>query len=234
MPIDAASAMTRDVITVGPNARVAEVAAVLAKHDISAVPVCDGDGALLGILSEGDLMRPFGAANEMRRAWWLGILAEGTDLAPDPRLHSYGQTQCKGSHDPGGRHGDRADEPVGGCRSDEQAPHQARAGPVRWQSGRDCQPCRRCRGTDPLAERALRSTVRRPQRCREICCRLLDISTHMAHCVCVINKRRVHKEHDSTGQVPSCQLTWHWQPITKSTHCPGHQSRGAETLIFAI
>jgi CBS domain-containing protein len=83
MPIDAASAMTRDVITVGPNARVAEVAAVLAKHDISAVPVCDGDGTLLGILSEGDLMRPFGAANEMRRAWWLGILAEGTDLAPE-------------------------------------------------------------------------------------------------------------------------------------------------------
>jgi CBS domain-containing protein len=83
MPVDAASVMTRDVITVGPNATVAEVAALLAKHDISAVPVCDVDGTLLGIVSEGDLMRPFGAANEMRRAWWLGMLAEGTDLAPD-------------------------------------------------------------------------------------------------------------------------------------------------------
>ena len=47
------------------------------------MPVCDKDGALLGMLSEGDLMRPFGAANEMRRAWWLGLLAEGTDLAPE-------------------------------------------------------------------------------------------------------------------------------------------------------
>ena len=83
MSVDAASVMTRDVITVGPNATVAEVAAMLAKHDISAVPVCDEDGALLGMLSEGDLMRPFGAANEMRRAWWLGMLAEGTDLAPE-------------------------------------------------------------------------------------------------------------------------------------------------------
>jgi CBS domain-containing protein len=83
MPVDAASVMARDVITVGPNATVAEVAALLAKHDISAVPVCDADGTLLGIVSEGDLMRPFGAANEMRRAWWLGMLAEGTDLAPD-------------------------------------------------------------------------------------------------------------------------------------------------------
>ena len=83
MSADAASVMTREVITVGPDATVAEVAAVLAKHDISAVPVCDTSGILQGMLSEGDLMRPFGAANEMRRAWWLGMLAEGTDLAPE-------------------------------------------------------------------------------------------------------------------------------------------------------
>ena len=83
MSVDAASIMTRKVITVGPDATVAEVAGVLAKNEISAVPVCDRDGALVGILSDGDLMKPFGAANEMRRAWWLGILAEGTDLAPE-------------------------------------------------------------------------------------------------------------------------------------------------------
>lgn len=83
MSVDAASVMTREVITVSPDATVAKVAAVLAEHDISAVPVCDTNGALLGMLSEGDLMRPFGAANEMRRAWWLGMLAEGTGLAPE-------------------------------------------------------------------------------------------------------------------------------------------------------
>jgi CBS domain-containing protein len=83
MPVDAASIMTRDVVTVGPEATVAEVSATLASHEISAAPVCDPDGRLLGMLSEGDLMRPFGAANEMRRAWWLGMLAEGTELAPE-------------------------------------------------------------------------------------------------------------------------------------------------------
>jgi CBS domain-containing protein len=83
MPIDAASVMTRKVITVRPHASVAEVAAVLAEHEISAVPVCDENGKLLGMLSEGDLMQPFGAANEIRRAWWLGMLADGTDLAPE-------------------------------------------------------------------------------------------------------------------------------------------------------
>ncbi len=83
MAVDAASIMTRAVISTTPDATVADVAALLAKHDISAVPVCEADGRLVGMLSEGDLMRPFGVKNEMRRAWWLEMLAEGTDLAPE-------------------------------------------------------------------------------------------------------------------------------------------------------
>lgn len=83
MTIDAASIMTRDVVTAGPDDTVARVAALLAEHEVSAVPVCDKDGKLLGMLSEGDLMRPFGQENALRRAWWLGLLAEGTDLAPE-------------------------------------------------------------------------------------------------------------------------------------------------------
>ena len=34
------------------------------------------------MLSEGDLLRPVGKANAAKRAWWLNLLAEGTDLAP--------------------------------------------------------------------------------------------------------------------------------------------------------
>lgn len=83
MTIDAASIMTRDVVTAGPDDTVARVAALLTEHEISAVPVCDKDGKLLGMLSEGDLMQPFGQENALRRAWWLGMLAEGTDLAPE-------------------------------------------------------------------------------------------------------------------------------------------------------
>jgi CBS domain-containing protein len=83
MAVDAASIMSGTVISTTPDATVSEVATLLAKHDISAVPVCEKDGTLVGMLSEGDLMRPFGAANEMRRAWWLEVLAEGHDLAPE-------------------------------------------------------------------------------------------------------------------------------------------------------
>jgi CBS domain-containing protein len=80
--LDAASIMTRDVVTAGPDATVSAIARLLTDHGISAMPICDKDGALLGMLSEGDLLRPFSQANEQRRAWWLNLLAEGTDLAP--------------------------------------------------------------------------------------------------------------------------------------------------------
>jgi CBS domain-containing protein len=82
MTLSAADIMTRAVVKAGPTDTVGAIAKMLADHAISAVPVCDKDGFVLGIVSEGDLMRPFGQANALRRAWWLDLLAEGTDLAP--------------------------------------------------------------------------------------------------------------------------------------------------------
>jgi CBS domain-containing protein len=75
--------MTRKVVAVEPEESVKTIAAALCGHDISAVPVCDASGVLLGIVSEGDLMRPFGAAKMLKRAWWLDLLAEGDELAPE-------------------------------------------------------------------------------------------------------------------------------------------------------
>jgi CBS domain-containing protein len=81
--LDAATIMTRDVVTAGPDATVTTIAKLLADHGISALPICDAAGKLVGMLSEGDLMRPFTQGNERRRSWWLNLLAEGTDLAPE-------------------------------------------------------------------------------------------------------------------------------------------------------
>lgn len=48
--------MTRHVLTVRPETTVREVAEILVGHKISGVPVVEEDGALVGIVSEGDLM----------------------------------------------------------------------------------------------------------------------------------------------------------------------------------
>jgi CBS domain-containing protein len=82
MTLTAADIMTRKVVTAKPGDSVSVVAKLLGVHAISAVPVCGEDGRLAGIVSEGDLMLPFGKENAVRRAWWLDLLAEGTDLAP--------------------------------------------------------------------------------------------------------------------------------------------------------
>ena len=82
MSIEARAAMTKDVLTVGPDETLASVAEKMVKRAVSAVPVVDAEGNLLGVLSEGDVMRHFGAEYQRRRSWWIGQMAEGQKLAP--------------------------------------------------------------------------------------------------------------------------------------------------------
>lgn len=48
--------MTRPVITIGPGASIKEAARLLTDRAISALPVVDGRGSLIGIVSEADLL----------------------------------------------------------------------------------------------------------------------------------------------------------------------------------
>lgn len=83
MTVTAADIMTPNVISVGPDAIVSAIASLLVEHGISAVPVIDTRGQLLGMVSEGDLMKPFLAKGNERREWWLELFAEGGRLAPE-------------------------------------------------------------------------------------------------------------------------------------------------------
>lgn len=75
--------MTRTVITASPETPVAEVAAMLLKWGISAVPVVDALGRVLGMVSEGDLLHRPEAGTERRRTWWLELLADRRTLAEE-------------------------------------------------------------------------------------------------------------------------------------------------------
>jgi CBS domain-containing protein len=66
--------MTRDVITVAPGTPLKEVARLLVEHRISGVPVCGPEGAVLGIVSEVDILRKEeGISPELARplAWFV-------------------------------------------------------------------------------------------------------------------------------------------------------------------
>jgi CBS domain-containing protein len=59
--------MTTPVVTVSEHASVKDAIALLARHDVAALPVLDADGRLVGVVSEADVIR------EM--------------VVPDPRVH---------------------------------------------------------------------------------------------------------------------------------------------------
>jgi len=54
--VKARDIMTRDVITVGPEAPIPEIARILHENRISGVPVVNTHNELLGVVSEGDLI----------------------------------------------------------------------------------------------------------------------------------------------------------------------------------
>ncbi len=73
--------MTTAIVTIRPETTVGEIAKTLLDRRISAVPVLDDRGAIVGIVSEGDLMRRPESATERRSSWWLAFLTLGEDDA---------------------------------------------------------------------------------------------------------------------------------------------------------
>jgi CBS domain-containing protein len=62
--------MVSPVITAKPDSTVKEVAKTLVDRHVSAVPVVDDAGKLVGIISEGDLMHRAEVGTERRYRWW--------------------------------------------------------------------------------------------------------------------------------------------------------------------
>jgi CBS-domain-containing membrane protein len=80
----AVDVMTTSVIFATPEMSVRDAAGILANHSISAMPVADANGRLVGIVSEGDLLhRSELGTGARRRSWWLQFLASTRELASE-------------------------------------------------------------------------------------------------------------------------------------------------------
>ena len=80
----AADLMTRDVAVVHPEASLLEAVKLLASRRISGVPVVDNESTVVGMLTEGDLVRWHEGYTE-RQARWLNAGAHTVAIAPHPR-----------------------------------------------------------------------------------------------------------------------------------------------------
>jgi CBS domain-containing protein len=80
--------MTRNVISVPPDGTVADAVQLMLDRGISGLLVVDASGVLVGIVTEGDLLRRDELGTERRRSWWLRLLASpGRQAADFTRTH---------------------------------------------------------------------------------------------------------------------------------------------------
>ena len=59
--------MTSDVVSVVPDATVKEATRALDEHRVTALPVVDPAGRLIGVVSEADVLRDVVACDRVRR-----------------------------------------------------------------------------------------------------------------------------------------------------------------------
>jgi CBS domain-containing protein len=81
--MDAMEVMSQKVITVTPETTIIEAARLLLQHRISGLPVVDEGGAVVGIVTEGDLLRRAEIGTAARRSRWLELLLGPAHLARD-------------------------------------------------------------------------------------------------------------------------------------------------------
>jgi CBS domain-containing protein len=70
--------MTEHVITIGPEAPIKDVAKILVDNRISGMPVCDIEGKLLGVVSEGDILYKEHDPTERHVGGPLGWIVDGS------------------------------------------------------------------------------------------------------------------------------------------------------------
>jgi len=87
----ASDVMSINVSVAWPDTSVQEIARRLCERQVSALPVVDAEDRVLGIVSEGDLMRRVELGTDVRRSWWLDLLSSDASLAGD-YVKAHGRT----------------------------------------------------------------------------------------------------------------------------------------------
>ncbi|MEX2614220.1 MAG: CBS domain-containing protein [Gaiellaceae bacterium] len=72
--------MTRDLLTIGPEAEIRDVARILVENHISGLPVCGLQREVLGVISEGDILYKEHDPRPVRRSRLTGWLFDGRPL----------------------------------------------------------------------------------------------------------------------------------------------------------
>jgi CBS domain-containing protein len=78
-----AEVMTRNIVSVPPDAAVRDIARLMLQHRISGVPVVDVEQRVLGVVSEGDLLRRPEIGTDQADRGWLSMFISDEKQARD-------------------------------------------------------------------------------------------------------------------------------------------------------
>jgi CBS domain-containing protein len=81
--MNARDVMTRRVVTVTPETTIEEAVRLMLENRISGLPVTDEAGALVGVVTEGDLLRRIETGTDKHRSGWIGLLLGPGRLAAE-------------------------------------------------------------------------------------------------------------------------------------------------------
>src|SRR3954452_24127526 len=87
--MDVSHVMSRSVRTVRQDAALAEAIALMVDHRISGTPVVDSEGQLIGMLTEGDLLRRAEVGTGERHRSGLWNFLRGPGLNAEEYVHAH-------------------------------------------------------------------------------------------------------------------------------------------------
>ena len=88
--MNAMDVMTRDVVSIGPDASIVEAVRIMLQHKISGLPVVDASGHLQGVITEGDFLRRAETGTQRKHPRWLEFLLGPGRLATE-YVHASGR-----------------------------------------------------------------------------------------------------------------------------------------------
>jgi len=88
--MNAADVMTQPVISVTPETTIAEAAQLMLQHRISGLPVVDARATVVGVVTEGDLLRRTETGTERRHPRWIEYL-----IAPGRLAQEYANANAR-------------------------------------------------------------------------------------------------------------------------------------------
>jgi len=75
--------MTKNVISAAADTTIEQVTTLMMKNHVSAVPILDNGGSIIGLVSEGDLMRRVEGSDKTNKSWWLSLFSGPANTAQD-------------------------------------------------------------------------------------------------------------------------------------------------------